>query len=208
MGTMESNSGYHEKMDALDLVINALKDHEKRLDDISHKLERVFKEVTAREPRRVRGGEEEKQVEAPPPKQRPLVVCKKWSEFKDRGTDAEMVAFEVEENRFQVYAVVRGDVFQYAEELPGTRIKVREAQSSFSVDKAAIKNIDLFQFLIDGRLQCALGLQVKISRSQVAENEYLFELSYDLSADEVKAFLSRELGVSQDKIVEGRITYS
>ena len=204
---MESNSGYHEKMDALDLIINALKDHEKRLDDISHKLERVFKKVTTGETRQVRVDEEEKRVEAPPPKRKPLVICKKWSEFKERCTNAEMVAFEVEENRFQVYALVSGNIFQYAEELPGKRIKVREEQSSFSIDKASLKNIDLFQFLIDGRLQCALGLQVNISRSQATENEYLFELSYDLSADEVKAFLSRELGASKDKIVEGRIAY-
>ncbi len=204
---MESNSGYHEKMDALDLIINALKDHEKRLDDISHKLERVFKEVKTRETRQVRVDEEEKRVEAPPPQRKPLVICKKWSEFKERCTNAEMVAFEVEENRFQVYALVSGDIFQYAEELPSKRIKVREEQSSFSIDKASLKNIDLFQFLIDGRLQCTLGLKVNISRSQATENEYLFELSYDLSADEVKAFLSRELGASKDKIVEGRIAY-
>ncbi len=204
---MESNSGYHEKMDALDLIINALKDHEKRLDDISHKLERVFKEVKTRETRQVRVDEEEKRVEAPPPHRKPLVICKKWSEFKERCTNAEMVAFEVEENRFQVYALVSGDIFQYAEELPSKRIKVREEQSSFSIDKASLKNIDLFQFLIDGRLQCTLGLKVNISRSQATENEYLFELSYDLSADEVKAFLSRELGASKDKIVEGRIAY-
>lgn len=204
---MESNSGYHEKMDALDLIINALKDHEKRLDDISHKLERVFKEVKTRETRQVRVDEEEKRVEAPPPQRKPLVICKKWSEFKERCSNAEMVAFEVEENRFQVYALVSGDIFQYAEELPSKRIKVQEEQSSFSIDKASLKNIDLFQFLIDGRLQCTLGLKVNISRSQATENEYLFELSYDLSADEVKAFLSRELGASKDKIVEGRIAY-
>lgn len=203
---MESNSGYHEKMDALDLIINALKDHEKRLDEISHKLETVFKEVKTMETGRVRVIKEAKRVEPPPPKRKPLVICNKWSEFKERCKNAEMVAFAVEENRFQVYAMVSGDVFQYAEELPGKRIKVREEQSSFSIDKASLKNIDLLQFLIDGRLQCALGLSVKISRSQVAEKEYLFELSYDLTSDDVKEFLSRELGASKDRIVEGRIT--
>ena len=42
---MESDSGYREKMDALDLIMNALKDHEKRLDEISYRLEQAFKEV-------------------------------------------------------------------------------------------------------------------------------------------------------------------
>jgi len=34
-----ATSGFNEKIDAFDLIINALKDHEKRLDEISHRLE-------------------------------------------------------------------------------------------------------------------------------------------------------------------------
>ncbi len=203
---MESNSGYREKMDALDLIMNALKDHEKRLDEISYRLEQAFKEVKTGEPSPTEVAQETKIEEAPPRKRAPQVIFSKWSEFKGTCQNATMVAFEVEGNRFHVYTLVDEGVFMYEETLPHTTFKVVEEPSSFTIDKDVMNHIDAFQFLIEGKLKCGLTLSIKSSRTVFKETEYLFELNYNLVPDEVKTFLSRELGVLKDKIVEGKIT--
>jgi hypothetical protein len=204
---MESDSGYHEKMDALDLIMNALKDHEKQLDEISHRLEQAFKEVTTRKPSTIEVAPEAQRREAPPRKRTPQVIFNKWNEFKDTSQDATMVAFEVEGNLFQVYAMVDDGVFTYEETLLHTTFKVVEEPSRFTIDKDFINNIDAIQFLLEGKLKCGLILSIKSSKIPLTEREYLFELRYDFKSDKVKEFLSRELEVSKDNIVEGKITY-
>lgn len=198
-------SGFNEKMDTLDLIINALKDHEKRLDDISQRLEDLVKglSIDAHEA----GKKEEQKIEPLRAKKGPLVICSRWEEFKNVCKDAKIVAFEVEENLFYAYSMVGGDVFRYSEELPNKKLKVMEDQSSFSIDKTSLNNIELLQFLITRRLRCGLSLSIKVSRTALSEKQFLFELSYDFDRDEVKEFLSRELNVPKSSIVEGKITY-
>ncbi|MCW4037196.1 MAG: hypothetical protein NWF13_00505 [Candidatus Bathyarchaeota archaeon] len=203
---MESDSGYREKMDALDLIMNALKDHEKRLDEISYRLEQAFEEVKTGEPREVEGAREVQRVEAPPRMRSPQVLFSKWSEFKGTCKDGTMVAFEVDENQFHVSVLVDRDVFTYKETLPNTTFKVVEEQSSFSIGRDTLNHIDALDFLIEGKLKCGLTLVITSTRTLLKENEYLFELRYGFKPDEVKTFLSRELGVLKDKIVEGKIT--
>jgi hypothetical protein len=203
---LESDSGYREKMDALDLIMNALKDHEKQLDEISHRLEQTIKKKKTGEPSTIEVVEEAQKIEASPRKRSPLVIFSKWSEFKGTCQDAKMVAFEIEGNRFHVYALVDENVFIYEEILPQTSFTVVEEQSSFSIEKDALNHIDVLNFLIEGKLKCGLTLSIKSSRILLKETKYLFKLNYNLEPEEVKTFLSRELDVRKDKIVEGKIT--
>ena len=202
---MGSDSDFPEKMDALDLIITALKDHEKRLDDLYQRLEDIVNSLETE--RRGTEKKDERKVESSPTKKAPIVVCNKWDEFKSRCKGARVVTFEIEENIFHVYSMVDGEVFRYSESLPNRGLKGVEDQSSFSIDKTSLSNVDLLQFLIDGKLRCGLSLSIKSSRTVLSENQFLFELSYSFNPDEVKEFLSGELGVSKDSVVEGKITY-
>ena len=121
---MESNSGYREKMDALDLIMNALKDHEKQLDEISHRLEQTFKQTKTRKPNTIEVVEKTQQTKPSPRKRAPQVIFNKWSEFKETCQNPKMVAFEVEGKRFHIYALMDEDVFTYEETLPHNTLKV------------------------------------------------------------------------------------
>jgi hypothetical protein len=118
-----------------------------------------------------------------------------------------MVAFEVEGNRFHVSALADGGVFTYEETLPNTTFTVVEEPPSFSINKSPQDHIDALDLLIEGKLKCGLNLTIQSSRTLLTNGEHLFKLRYDFKPDEVKAFLSRELGITKKKIVEGRITY-
>jgi hypothetical protein len=202
---MGSNTGFHEKMDALDLIINALLDHEKQLDAISHRLENLASHSPLKEREYVTPevqSIEPRVVETPP-----RVVFNNWHEYTAACRGATMVAFEVEENRYHVYTLVDGRIYTYVEVLPQTRLKVSEDPTHLSIDKTSLSTIDRFHFLIDGRLKCGLTLSIESSRTLLKENEYLFELQYHLKLDEVKTFLSKALNVSKEQVVEGKITF-
>ena len=203
---MESDR-YREKMDALDLIMNALKEHEKRLDELSHRLEQSFKNVKSREPSKAVEASEVQRIESPHRTRTPHILFSKWNEFKRTCHNATMVAFEVEGNRFHISTLVDEGVFTYEETLPDTTFTVVEEPSSFSINKDTLNHIDALDFLIEGKLKCGLTLTIKSSRTFLTEREHLFELRYEFKPDEVKAFLSRELGITKKKIVEGKITY-
>jgi len=186
---MGFNSGFHEKMDALDLIINALLDHEKRLDAISHRLEKLVSSTSLKE--KVHVAKQSHKNEPNVVKKHPRVIFN----------------FEVVGNRFYVYTLVNGYVFRYMEILPKTRMKVSEDPTHISIDKTSLNTVDCFQFLIDGRLKCGLILSIQSSRILLKENNHIFELSYDFMYDAVKEFLSKEFGVVKDKIVAGKITF-
>jgi hypothetical protein len=108
-------SGFPDKMDALDLIINALKDHEKKLDEISEHMESVFGNRLVDERRVPR---KEEPLMATPTIKGLLVICKEWIEFKDICRDAKVVTFEIEQNSLHLYAIVNGNVFKFSEEMP------------------------------------------------------------------------------------------
>ncbi len=206
---MSSDSGFSEKMDAIDLIVTALKDHEKRLDTLSRRLESICKSLSIYEVYEKIEVEkkEEKRAEPSPARKGPSVICNNWNEFRAVSRGAKTVAFEIERNLFHVYSMVNEDVFRYSEDLPVEKLRVVEEESSFSIDKAYLINIDLLEFLIQGKLKCGLSLSIKSLRTALSDKQYLFELSYDFDPNEVKVFLSRELSTSKSNIVEGKINY-
>lgn len=198
--------GPGEKIDAIDLIINALKDHEKKLDDISHHFEELLNSISTEKIVGGRANVQEKPEEPAKFKRKLSVVCSKWSEFKEICVTANMVAFEIENKNFNVYALINDEIYKYSENMPSKRLKVTEEQSSISIDKSSLNNIEMFQFLIDGKLACGLKVLITGSRTLLSGKQYAFDLSYGLNSAEAKDFLSDELNVLKDRIVEGKIT--
>ena len=200
-----------EKIDALDLVITALKEHEKTLDETSECLKETSKSMK----RMVDGlfyeknkveRKEEREIATQPTKMGPIIVCDEWSAFKDTCLNGRRITFQIEKNSFQVYVIINGDIFRYSEDLPN-KIKIFEDQHYFSIDKNCFRSIDSLRFLIDRRLECGINLSIKSSEIVPIEKEFLLELVYSFDVKEVKEFLSSELGVPTDKICVGKITY-
>jgi hypothetical protein len=192
-------------MDALDLIMKALLDHEKQLDAISQRLEKLASHTPLMEREPVI--QEEHRIEPRVVEKPPQVVFNNWSEYTATCRGTKMAAFEVEGNRFNVYTLVHGRVYTYEEVLPETRLKVSEDPTHIFIDKESLSTIDHFHFLIGRRLKCGLTLSIESSRTPLRENEYLFELRYNLESDEVKTFLSKALNVSKGQVVEGKITF-
>lgn len=84
-----------EKMDALDLVIGVLKEHEKNLDRLAERLEAVAERL-------------EKAPERPSE-----VRFERWADFRKRCRGAGAVTFETGENGLAVSAVSGGRLYRH-----------------------------------------------------------------------------------------------
>ena len=156
---------FPEKMDALDLILNALKDHEKQLDELSHKLQMVFRTMT---PDRLKGKETKTQEQSQEKRRsqthtiKPLIHCTNWSEFKAQVTShrASIVAYHANDDIFSVKAITEDFLLEYTEPLPNTNIRIDESTTQFSFDKTSLYDIQLLQVIINRSLQCGLAFPI------------------------------------------------
>ncbi|MDQ1279176.1 MAG: hypothetical protein QG670_436 [Thermoproteota archaeon] len=197
--------GFNEKMDTIDLIINALKDHEKRLDAISERLEDIIKASSTESHAAME--KEEQKAEYSELRKKPQVVCEKWDEFKSVSTGASVIAFGIENSFFYTYSLVGDYAFKYIEILPNRTLRIKESQSSFTIDKTSLSNIELLEFLVTNKLNCGLSLSIEIKKVILSQKEYILELNYNFNPDDIKEFLSSELNVLKSSIIEGKITY-
>lgn len=82
------------KAEALDLIINTLKEHEKSLDEAIEELKTVIREAKG------------KAVGA-------VVECESWADFKMRGKGAKAIALQVQNKNVTLIAIVGVTVYRH-----------------------------------------------------------------------------------------------
>ena len=116
---MSKKSTKDEAFEALDFIINVLKEHEKDLDRLVTELGKITERLDGTEEM---AGKIEKDEEAPVYSHGPAVIvrCKKWEDFKTLSANAETVSFLFKETEraFQIDALKEGKVLTYSGEFP------------------------------------------------------------------------------------------
>jgi hypothetical protein len=126
------------KVEALDFIINVLREHEKRLDKLAHQLESAASSFA--------------KAGAPPAEARTQVIAAergwpslqvaRWSEFRARAQKPKTVAFQVVEGSLTISAWAGGMVFMYTERVPAGRVSLDcgyESQVSGSLDTNGLR---------------------------------------------------------------------
>lgn len=199
---MNSGSEYGDKLDTIDLIITALKEHEKLLDSVYNKLETLVDKFSVKgptqEPAIVRGRERVSEGLL-------FISCKNWQDFKSKCKGASVITFEMHDDAFFVYVKLKGDVFRYSEKIPRNTFKLVDEGKQYLVEKFYIEDVENLPFF-NGTLRCGLKLPIKTSKMALTDREFQITLNYDLDSVLAKEFLSEELSVSKENIVEGHIT--
>jgi hypothetical protein len=193
---MTKDAEFQEKLDVLDIIINILKDHEEALSKISDRFDSVCDEISAfqdkisvldRALERLEGLKV-KNVVGAIGVNGPLVTvkCKDWQAFKGASQGALLVAYEVVGEQLIFSSVSDLFVFTFIEGLPeisvlmaGTRRWINNNAKSEDADAANPETL------------------------MSADGESAYEMI--VSPKVVKRWLSSEMGVSKEKIVEGRV---
>ena len=192
---LSSDSGYREKVDALDLIIQVLRDHEKTLDELIGRLEEVFERFST--------GREAEHVEKFPAIR---VEISNWKEFRSKCSGASMVAFEKDERVLSIFAVKEGVVHTYSEALPVMNVRVKKSEEQYVVNGVSADSLHDIWSAFKMRLRCGLEGYVKGSEVRLQEGTHLLIITYDVDAEEARQWLSKELNVDKKKIVQGKIT--
>lgn len=186
---------FDEKVDVIDLIINVLKEHEKTLDELISRLEEALSRSLPATPVERR------------PIERPVVTVevRNWMEFRERCRDSRLAAFEVVDGRFRVSAL-KGDIlYIYEEELPEMSIRFREEGERAIIDSIDLRDREQFPTAMRGRLKCGLDISISGITVDLPEGTSIYRLQYTIDPIKAKKWLSEELNIDEDKILEGEI---
>ena len=198
---MGFEGGFDEKVDVIDLIINVLREHEKKLDELVARME----EALATEGPSPPPQEQEAKVPAPPVGAAVTATLRRWTEFAERCTSAGLVAFDVDEGRFNVSAVVGGILYTYEEEIPDLEIRYRKEGEKAQIDAIDISSVGLVPAALRGRLDCGLELEKRDVDVELPDGGSVHKLVYYVDPLIAWSWLAYQLGVEEDSIVQGEL---
>ena len=189
-----ASSDRDDRVDVLDLLINLLKEHEAKLDDLSRRLEEIMEQTTPR---------------AAPP-ERPVTEVSlrahitSWTEFRRLSRGAIRVALSTEEGQFKVMSIKGGILHDYQEKVPYLDIikRVEEGMSRVSFE---LDDVSLLVNSLRGRLDCGLALQRRETELAQLEDATLTRLEYWVDSEHARRWLAQELEVEESRIILGEL---
>jgi len=189
-----------EKIDVIDLIINVLKEHEKKLDELVSRLEAQATGAPTKQSKK------RKPVESPPTAGASIVAAmRRWTEFAERCSGAGLVAFDVEGGCFKVSAVANGVVYTYSEAIPGMEISYRMVEGKAHVDSVDISSAELVPAALRGKMDCGLEFKKRDVKVDMADGSSVHRIVYEIDPDAARSWLAYQLGVEEDSVVQGEL---
>lgn len=186
---------FDEKMDAIDLIINVLREHEKSLDELVSRLEELLSKAEAAP---AGGGAEA---------ERPTIraVVREWKEFRDRCSGARIASFEVQDRQFRVSALKGGVLHIYEEMIPDMEIRFRERENRVVIDEVELRRGEMIPAALRGRLNCGLEVSVRGEETRMPDGVSLYRIVYDVEAERTRNWLANQLKMDPKNIIHGRL---
>jgi len=188
------SSDRDDRVDMLDLLINLLKEHEQKMDELTYRLETLLDERGAA-------------TEPPRRPQRGIsgVVARvsSWREFKRQCTGALSVAVEIDEHKFKVTALSRGIVFSYEEEVPGLEVsRSKEGKdTTLTVSEASPTLKSLM-----GSLDCGMELDRRVIDSTLPDGGTAQRLVYYVDLGAARSWIADQLSVEEPSVIIGTLS--
>jgi len=199
---MGFESDFDEKIDVIDLIINVLKDHEKKLDELVSRLENTDSvEIHRAEP----------SISVPGtkivPGGRPVasVVIKRWTEFRSQASASEIVAYDSDEGRFTVSALAGRVIYNYIENIPSMEIEYSGDEGRARIDGINIRGAELIPAAFKGRLDCGLDLKSSTFDVPKPDGGVIHVINYYVDPEIAKQWLAYQLEVDDDLVVHGKL---
>lgn len=184
-----------DKVDIIDLLISLLRDHEKKLDEISYRLEKLAE-----------GGQPLSHPQEPDIKPGisgiiVTVSVSKWSDYRDRCRGSQLIAFKITETSVHVASLIGSIVYLYDEQIPSITLKRKDDGST----QMNILDLANTQTALSGKLDCGLTLETASFESTV-DGEKVRIIKYTVSSETAKNWLASQLDVDISQIIEGTLS--
>lgn len=193
---MGIDRGFDEKIDVIDLIINVLKDHENKLDELVSRLEEA--QVTS--PLPISPQISPKQVRVAI-----SAVLRNWVEFAEKCSGAHLVAFDMTDGFFETSAVAGGVVYIYREEIPRMDIQYSKEPKRVHIESLDISNVSLISVALSGKLNCGLKFEKKGIDVELPGGNIMHNIIYDIDPIIAKSWLAYQLGIDDSLVVQGKL---
>lgn len=198
---------FEDKIDVMDLIINVLKDHESKLDELVSRLESLPLPLTGR-PDEAEAEDEPPSPAAGPPRQAgPIVtaVLKRWADFKLKCASSRLVAFDTEEGIFEVSALTGGAVYVYREEIPSMGITYREDEEGARVEGIDISKPGLLPAALRERMDCGLEFTRRDLEAKIDDGRTLHKIIFEIDPMVARSWIAYQLGIDDSDVVQGKL---
>jgi hypothetical protein len=184
---------FDERVDAVDLILKVLKEHEKSLDTLVGQLGETLKEPTAPSTVQIQGYNRYK------------LVLKRWFEFRDRCLKCEIIAFDIVGDKFCVSAIKNGSFYSYSETVPEVTIKMEKDGDKVLIEGGEFMTHEDPSYVFNGKLQCGLAVNTRKTKVDLPNGDTVHKILYDIDPEEARMWLSDELKTEKKAIVYGGI---
>jgi hypothetical protein len=205
---MGYESGYDEKIDVIDLIINVLKDHEKKLDELVSRIEKAqvinrtttdtLEEIT---PLIERASSLPAEITSPNVPVR--VELSEWNEFRTRCGSARLITFEVVEGHFQVRALTDSVLYSYIEKIPSMGIRYKTVDEKAQIESIDINRAELVSEAFNGILKCGLKMEKAEHNFKGPGGESVLNVNYYVDSSTARSWIAYQLAVDDEKILHG-----
>jgi hypothetical protein len=182
---------HYDKVEVMDFLINVLKDHEKSLDTLISRAEDVIEDDQP--PRTV-------SQNLPPLK----ITLRDWAEFKDHAIEAELVCFEIMDSIFLCEAITKNKVYIYKEKTPEIELEKGEG-GNLVLSGFNLGDLEEGFSCLNGKLEIGLELVAKKVKISDDNENPTHKILHELDSLYTKNWLSKELSIPNDLIVQGSV---
>jgi len=204
---MGFEGNFDEKMDVMDLIINVLKDHESKLDELVSRLESLPPHQEVSEDDSEPEDEPRRPVAGLPRQAGPVVtvVLKRWADFRLKCASSRLVAFDTEESVFEVSALAGGVVYVYREEVPSMGITYREDEEGARVEGIDISKPGLMPAALREKLDCGLEFTRRDHETNIDDGRTLHKIIFEIDPMVARSWIAYQLGVDDSDVVQGKL---
>jgi len=192
MGSDRDDKGF----DFIDMIINLLREHEKTLDELIHRIEEA---LSGKAP-------------APAARRRPTTEpigfsasLRKWADFRQRCKKAHIFGLIAGEKIFRVTAIAGSALYSYEEEIPSIEIRYRAEDDSMKFIGIGAKAVGNVLWALRGRLECGMGLAVRDIDLGKTDEDSIRRVFCVVDPGKAKEWLASEMGVNPSLIIEGEL---
>ncbi len=198
---------FEDKIDVMDLIINVLKDHETKLDELVSRLESLPSPLAGRPDESEPEDEPPRPVAGPPRQAGPVVtaVLKRWADFRSKCASSRLVAFDTEESVFEVSALAGRAIYVYREEIPSMGITYREDAEGARVEGIDISKPGLMPAALREKLDCGLDFTRRDLETKVDDGKTLHKIIFEIDPMVARSWIAYQLGIDDSDVVQGRL---
>ncbi|MEM2130278.1 MAG: hypothetical protein QXZ70_06740 [Candidatus Bathyarchaeia archaeon] len=201
---MPASKDYQEKIDVLDIIISILKDHEESLSKIADRFDALSSSISEFEEKasildRIiehLGGNKIKNIVSAIGTKGHLVTvnCKSWQAFKGASQGSLLLAYEIIDDMIMLSSVTDLFIFSFSSELSEISLFTNFSNNAIKrwIDKS--REFSNGKTLSDNDNE-GISLGSEVSYKTV------------VNTTTIKRWLSTEMGIPEEKIVEGRVIH-